>query len=215
MSTNEFWGADGSLEMKLLRMPFDKMVEAIKAIDDLDELLLMKLEEERSEKFDEERRKINTRKEKRIEFLSFRVALQAGFPPELALAQGKLAGFDHSNGLSRIFPAKPKLNIGMELFAAAMADILLNSQTDRRRYSMRYLQEGRLRAIAGLYSKNLHGDFLIFYPDGKIWMRGFYRNGTLVSESVRFFLPDGSLVKGTPPPNNVIPFRPKPGSSLE
>lgn len=78
------WGEDGSLEMKLLKMPFERMVDAVKAIEDLDELLLWKLEEEKPEDWEQQRQKVFIRKEKRFEFIAFRVALELGidFPPK-------------------------------------------------------------------------------------------------------------------------------------
>lgn len=100
-------------------------------------------------------------------------------------------------------------NIGLVMCAVGLAEVFLNSQTERRRNSIRYFQEGRLRAIADTYKGTPHGDFLVFYPDGKLWMRGVYRNGGMISEAMRVFMPDGTLAKESLPPNNVIPFKRK------
>jgi hypothetical protein len=103
---------------------------------------------------------------------------------------------------------QPEPSFGLELCKIGLIDALWGSQVERRRYSLRYHQEGRLRLIAETYRGDLHGDFLLFYPDGKIWMRGVYRNGDMISEAMRIFMPDGTLAKGAPS-NNVIPFKRK------
>lgn len=100
-------------------------------------------------------------------------------------------------------------SIGIAMCAVGLAEVFLNSKTERRRSSIRYFQEDRLRAVADTYNGIPHGDFLVFYPDGKLWMRGVYRNGDLISEAMRIFMPDGTLAKGSPPPSNVIPFHQK------
>lgn len=113
---------------------------------------------------------------------------------------------DPKKDLDRINDIISGDNIGLAMCAVGLAEVFLNSQTERRRNSIRYFQEGRLRAIADTYQGTPHGDFLVFYPDGKIWMRGVYRNGDMIGEAMRIFMPDGTLAKGSPPPNNVIPF---------
>lgn len=100
-------------------------------------------------------------------------------------------------------------NVGLAMCALGLAEIFLNSQTERRRYSIRYFQEGRLRAVADTYQNVPHGDFLVFYPDGKLWMRGVYRNGKMIDEAMRIFMPDGNLAKTSAPLDNVIPFKRK------
>jgi hypothetical protein len=104
---------------------------------------------------------------------------------------------------------QPEKSIGLELCKISVLDALWGSQIDRKKWSMRYLQEGRLRVLVGLSSGNLHGDFLLFYPDGKIWMSGVYRDNSLVTASMKLFMPDGSLARPAPLPDNVIPFDPK------
>ena len=104
---------------------------------------------------------------------------------------------------------QPEPSFGLELCKIGLIDALWGSQVERRRYSLRYHQEGRLRLIAETYRGDLHGEFLLFYPDGKLWMRGVYRNGDMISEAMRIFMPDGTLAKGSSPPNNVIPFKKK------
>lgn len=96
-------------------------------------------------------------------------------------------------------------NIGMLMCMAGLSEIFLNSKTERRNHSIRYLQEGRLRAVADLQDGVPHGDLLAFYPDGKIWIKGCYRKGQMVHESFTLFMPDGSVAKGSPK-DNVIPF---------
>ncbi|MBK8201820.1 MAG: hypothetical protein IPK68_05720 [Bdellovibrionales bacterium] len=100
-------------------------------------------------------------------------------------------------------------NVGLAMCAIGLAEVFLNSQTERRRNSIRYFQEGRLRAIVDTYKGIPHGDFLVFYPDRKLWMRGVYRNGDMIGEAMRIFMPNGTLAKESPPPNNVIPFKRK------
>lgn len=84
MSANNRWGADVSFEMKLLRMPFEQMVCLMKDLEDLDDYVLMKLEEEKPAGWEDQRKKVFIRKEKRFEFIAFRVALELGmdFPPK-------------------------------------------------------------------------------------------------------------------------------------
>ena len=105
-------------------------------------------------------------------------------------------------------------SIGMTMCAVSLHDIFMNSETENRRYSRRYFQEGRLRAIAEIYKGTIHGEFLVFYPDGKLWMRGAYRNNSLVPQSMVIFMPDGTPAKGRRFRDNVIPFKPKNDSSL-
>lgn len=197
MSTKNHWGKDGSLEMKLLQMPFEKMVDAIASFDELDELLFLKIEEEKPELLDQEREKIFIRREKRMEFIAFRVALENELP---------VRSFELPSGLTRIIPPPPTRNIGMELCAIGMADIFMNSKTERIENTIRYSQDGRLRAVVGLVEEMPHGSFEVFYPDGKIWMLGAYEKGRMVSESMSVYMPDGSLLKPTPPPDNVTPI---------
>lgn len=94
-------------------------------------------------------------------------------------------------------------NPGMALCALALTEIFLTSKTERRNHSIRYLQDGRLRAVADIQEGVPHGEIIVFYPDGKIWMKGAYKKGKMVSESFVVFMPDGSVAK---PNNNVIPF---------
>jgi hypothetical protein len=101
---------------------------------------------------------------------------------------------------------EPGSNFGLELCKVALIDVLWGSQIDRRRSSIRYLQEGRLRLFAELSQGDLHGEFLLFYPDGKLWMRGAYRNRVLVPDAMRIFLPNGALAKPQPLPDNVVPM---------
>lgn len=99
-------------------------------------------------------------------------------------------------------------SVGLAMCALSLHDIFMNSDTETRRYSRHFFQEGRLRAIAELYKGMLHGEFLVFYPDGSLWMRGAYRNNSLVSDSMVIFMPDGTEAKRERK-NNVLPFRPK------
>lgn len=97
-------------------------------------------------------------------------------------------------------------NPGLAMCAFGLAEVFLNSKTERRQHSIRYLgPSGELRAVADLQDNEPHGDLLVFYPDGKIWMKGAYRKGTLVWNSFTVFMPDGSVAKGSPR-DNVIPF---------
>lgn len=101
---------------------------------------------------------------------------------------------------------QPEPSFGLELCKVGLMDALWGSQVERRRYSLRYHQEGRLRLFVETYRGDLHGEFLLFYPDGKLWMRGAYRNNVMVEESMRLFTPDGRLLEKSPLPDNVIPF---------
>jgi len=101
---------------------------------------------------------------------------------------------------------QPEPNFGLELCKLGLMDAVWGSQTERRLHSIRYHQEGRVRLFAELYQGDLHGEFLLFYPDGKIWMRGGYRNNLLLHESIRVFLPNGVLAKAQTLPANVIPM---------
>lgn len=101
---------------------------------------------------------------------------------------------------------QPEPSLGLELCKLGLMDALWGSQVERRRYSLRYHQEGRLRLFAEMYRGDLHGEFLLFYPDGKLWMRGAYRNNLLVEESMKVFMPDGRLLEKVPLPDNVIQF---------
>lgn len=105
---------------------------------------------------------------------------------------------------NRLFQPEP--SFGLELCKIGLMDALWGSQVEQRRYSLRYNQEGRLRLFAETYRGDLHGEFLLFYPDGKLWMRGAYRNNVMVEESMRLFMPDGRLLEKSPPPDNVIQF---------
>ncbi|MBX2986830.1 MAG: hypothetical protein KF802_02935 [Bdellovibrionaceae bacterium] len=96
-------------------------------------------------------------------------------------------------------------NVGLALCAVGLAEIFLNSKTERRKHSLRYLQEGRLRAIADIQDGVPHGDLLAFYPGGKIWIKGYYRKGKMVHEAFTLFMPDGSIAPQSPR-NNVIPL---------
>jgi antitoxin component YwqK of YwqJK toxin-antitoxin module len=93
-------------------------------------------------------------------------------------------------------------------------DALWNSQIERRHWSLRYWQEGRLRLLAETRHGNLHGEFLLFYPDEKLWMMGTYQDNRLVNASMKVFMPDGTRLKPTPPPNNVIPFPAERGKEM-
>ena len=197
MSTKNHWNKDGSLEMKLLQMPFEKMVDAIASFDELDELLLLKIEEESPELLEQEEKKVFIRREKRMEFIAFRVAFERETP---------VRSFELPSGLTRILPPPPKRNIGTELCVAGMADIFMNSKTERIENTIRYTQDGHVRAVVGLSAEMTHGEFEVFYPDGKICMRGAYEMGRMVSESMSVYMPDGSLLKPTQPPDNVAPL---------
>lgn len=96
-------------------------------------------------------------------------------------------------------------NIGMMMCMVGLSEIFLNSKTEKRKHSIRYLQEGRLRAVADIQDGLPHGDVLAFYPDGKIWIKGCYRKGKMVHEAFTIFMPDGTVAEGSPR-NNVIPF---------
>ena len=72
------WGGAGSLEMKMLMLPFEEMVETIKLIDELDDYLLIQLEEEKPFDLEDKRKNIFDRKKKRSEFIAFRVMLELG-----------------------------------------------------------------------------------------------------------------------------------------
>lgn len=204
---SNLWGDDATLEAKLLRMPFQKMMGLIQDLEGLDSYLISALNDEKPDGWQEKIREAQTRKKKRVEFVSFRMALDARHPLKDAYGFGKITGADFENNLGRIFPAPPKPNPGLELCALALADILLNSEVESRRYSRRYFQEGRMRALVEMYGRKMHGKFLVLYPDGNLWARGFYRNNSIVSESMQFYLPDGKLVEVAPIPNNVIPFK--------
>lgn len=208
MSTS--WGNDGSLESKLLRMPFQKMMAVIESLEDLDQYLLVQLRHEKPDGWEQKIEDVSRRRLKRREFMQFRIAFDADLPLEEAFRLGKLAGYDAENNISRIFPVPPKRNPGLELCAAALAEIILLSKTERRRNSIRYFQEGQLRALAELSEGKLHGKFMVFYPDGKLWIRGAYRNNSIVSASMQFYSPEGKLIEPSPPPNNVLPFRARP-----
>lgn len=101
---------------------------------------------------------------------------------------------------------RPDPNFGFELCKLGLIQAVWESKIERRNHSLRYLQEGRLRLLTEIHQDVLHGKFLLFYPDGKLWMRGVYRNGELITESLDIFMPDGSLLKPAPLPNNVISF---------
>ncbi len=96
-------------------------------------------------------------------------------------------------------------NIGLAMCAMGLAEIFLNSKTEKRKHSIRYLQDGRIRAVADIQDGMPHGDLLAFYPDGKIWIKGYYRKGKMVHEAFTLFMPDGSVAPQSPR-NNVIPF---------
>lgn len=212
---SNLWGEDASLEAKLMRMPFQKMMGLIEDLEGLDRYLVFALNKEKPDGWQEKIREVETRKKKRVEFISARIALDAGHSLQTAYEFGKLRGSDFDSNLGRILPAPPKRNPGLELCALAWADIFLNSQMECRRYSQRFFQEGRLRALVEMYQKKMHGKFLVLYPDGNIWLRGFYRDDAVVSESMQFYLPDGKLAESAPIPNNVIPFKTKSVSEPE
>ena len=99
---------------------------------------------------------------------------------------------------------KPEASFGRELCKFGLVDAIWGSQVERRKWSLRYLQEGRLRLVTDIYHGYLHGEFFVFYPDGKLWVKGAYRDGRLVESSMKIFMPDDTLLQSTP--DNVIPF---------
>jgi hypothetical protein len=67
------------LEYRLLRMPFNQMLDALEAINDLDELLLEQLKSEGCvDQLTEWRQKVISRKQVRQQFIEFRIALECG-----------------------------------------------------------------------------------------------------------------------------------------
>lgn len=64
------------------------------------------------------------------------------------------------------------INSGLELNQMALLDVTLDSEIERRQWSIRYLQEGRLRAYVEIAHDVLHGEFFVLYPNGKLWIRG-------------------------------------------
>jgi hypothetical protein len=98
-------------------------------------------------------------------------------------------------------------NVGLLLCMASMADIILNSRTEKRTHSIRYFQGRDLRAIIQTSNGELHGEFKVFYPDGKIWVNGYYRQNKMIFDSLGLFMPNGSLVPKPSMPNNVVPIR--------
>jgi hypothetical protein len=97
----------------------------------------------------------------------------------------------------------------MALFQAALVDLFFGeeTQTETRKWSVRYLRSGCLRAYFDRAHGQLNGEFLIFYPDGKLWMKGGCRDDELIESTLQLFLPNGDLARGQPPNGNVIPFR--------
>lgn len=117
-------------------------------------------------------------------------------------------GRDHRDLLAKFDRfLQPEKSFGLELCKLGLIDAIWGSQIEKRLYSLRYHQEGRLRLYAETYRGNLHGEFFLFYPDGNLWMRGAYRNNELVSDAMRIFMPDGTHLQPKPAPDNVIPFR--------
>jgi hypothetical protein len=100
-------------------------------------------------------------------------------------------------------------SVGLDLCKMSLLDVTLGSETERRQWSIHYLQEGRLRAYVEISRNILHGEFFVFYPDGKLWIRGAYRNNKLIGEAMKVFMPDGTLLKPKPLPSNVVPLQKK------
>lgn len=66
------------LEVRLIKLPFTKMIDALEAFDDLDGLLLEQLEREGpAKKLAEWREKVVVRKQDRRRLVEFRLALEA------------------------------------------------------------------------------------------------------------------------------------------
>lgn len=107
--------------------------------------------------------------------------------------------------LSILFaPSEP----GFDLFRTALVDLFLgeNTEVESRKWSIRYRRHGLLRAYFDRARGQLNGEFLIFYPNGKIWMKGGCRNDGLIETTLKFYLPSGEQAKCAEI-NNIIPFK--------
>lgn len=111
---------------------------------------------------------------------------------------------DLLNRLKRL--TRPESSYGLELCKLGLMDAVWGSQIERRIWSLRYCHEGKLRLIADIAHRQLHGEFLLFYPDGRLWVKGAYRENRLIETAMKIFMPDKTQPKREPPPDNIIPF---------
>lgn len=99
-------------------------------------------------------------------------------------------------------------DLGLDLCKASLLDIFFGDETEieLRRWSARYRRNGVLRAYFDRRRGQLNGEFLIFYPNGNVWMKGGCKDDRLISSTLRLYLPNGERAPEHPLANNVIPF---------
>lgn len=222
------WNAKGSLEAKLFNLSFEKMIEMIESFNGIDDLIILKADKEKFEDWEKEKNQAVLRKNKRLELIYFRAAFESGmdFPllgggvlthEEVAadLVRKGILGPDwksdfkhvprHPNDRSSDPIAFPEKD-GLMLCALALAEILTNSEMVREEKTIRYLQNGKLRATVGAIGDTLDGPFEVFCPNGTTWMRGEYENSRIKSKTMKIYQTNGTELKPTPTPDNLVPL---------
>lgn len=220
------WSAPGSLESKLFKLSFPKMLDFVKATNDLEEHILEKLSEEKPEGWQVELDRVLARMDNRLRFVDFRISFElghdmplvgGGFEPHIEVAKDlHRKGAITDERLAAVVRGEPSEDLeavqkcveemrrehlpedpGVLLWQLALADVFLHSQTERAGDSLKYFQDGKLRAVTGVNGDVPHGSFEVFYPTGQTWMVGQYENGKMMPASMRIFMPDGSEAKPT------------------
>lgn len=220
------WNAKGSLEAKLFNLSFEKMVEMIESFNGIDDLVILKAETEKPDGWEASKKQAINRKNRRLELIYFRAAFESGMDFPLTdgsfLSHKEVAadlvrkGILDPNWKSEFKPlpvlsaeqSKETIPLkekdGFMLCALTLADILANSEMVREEKKIRYLQNGKLRATVGAVGDTLDGPFEVFFPDGATWMQGEYVNCRINPQSMKIYQANGTEVKQTPAPDNVV-----------